>query len=80
MTARRHAILAVLAAVLAVVLWWLSRDVVVVAPPPVDPPVEGLIERTRTTTWLLLSATVSAGLAMVLATLAILSGRPRGSR
>lgn len=80
MTARRHAILAVVAAVLAVVLWWLSRDMVAVAPPAVDPPVEGLIERTRTTTWLLLSATVSAGLAMVLGTLAILSGGPRGSR
>lgn len=80
MTARRHAILAVLAAVLAVVLWWLSRDVVVVAPPPVDPPVEGPIEQSHTKTWLLLAATVSAGLAMVLATLAILSGRPRGSR
>lgn len=79
MTARRHAILAAVAVVLAVLLWWLSRDVVAVPAPPVDPPVEGLIERTRTTTWLLLSATVSAGLAMVFATLAILNTRPGGN-
>lgn len=77
MSARRHAILAAVAAVLAVVLWWLSRDVVAVPAPQVDPPVDGLIERTLTTTWLLLSATVSAGLAMVLTTLAILEGRTR---
>ena len=77
MSARRHAILAVVAAVLAVVLWWLSRDVVTIPAPQVDPPVEGLIERTATTTWLLLCATVSAGLAMVLTTLAILAGRTR---
>lgn len=80
MTPRRHAILSVLAAGLAVLLWWLSRDVVAVPAPPVDPPVEGLIERTRTTTWLLLSATVSAGVAMVLATQAILKASPRKSR
>ena len=41
MTARRHAVLAVTAAVLAVMLWWLSRDLVAVRPPEVDPPVDG---------------------------------------
>lgn len=79
MTARRHAILSALAAVLAVLLWWLSRDVVAVPAPSVDPPVEGLIERTQTTTWLLLAATFSAGVAMVLATQAILKASPRKS-
>lgn len=76
MTARRHAVGAMLAAVVAIVLWWLSRGTVEVLPPAVDPPVEGTVQRTVTTTWLLLSATVSAGIAMVLATLALVRGRP----
>lgn len=75
MTARRQAVGAVLAAVLAVVLWWLSRGTVEVLPPAVDPPVEGMVQRGVTTTWLLLSATVTAGVAMVLATLALVRGR-----
>ncbi|WP_216693036.1 hypothetical protein [Dietzia psychralcaliphila] len=77
MTARRHAVLAVAAAVLAVVLWWLSRDLVAVRPPVVDPPVEGVILRTYTEPWLLLAATLSAGLAMVSTTLAVLGRRSR---
>ncbi|MEH6820712.1 MAG: hypothetical protein V7706_12280 [Dietzia psychralcaliphila] len=77
MTARRHAVLAVAAAVLAVVLWWLSRDLVAVRPPVVDPPVEGVILRTYTEPWLLLAATLSAALAMVSTTLAVLGRRSR---
>lgn len=76
MTARRQAAAAIVAGVLAVVLWWLSRGTVEVLPPAVDPPVEGAVQRTVTTTWLLLSATVAAGVAMVLATLAAVRGRP----
>lgn len=78
MTARRHTVAAALIAVLAAVLWWLSRGTVEVHPPAVEPPVEGDVRRTVTTTWLLLSATVSAGIAMVLATLAIVRDRPGG--
>lgn len=77
MIARRHAVGAAAFAVLAVVLWWLSRDTVDVLPPVLEPPVEGFIRRTVTTTWLLLAATVAAGLAMVLATLAVLRRYPR---
>lgn len=77
MSARRHAVLAVTAAVLAVVLWWLSRDLVAVRPPVVDPPVEGVILRTYTEPWLLLAATLSAALAMVSTTLAVLGRRSR---
>ncbi|MBB1053719.1 hypothetical protein [Dietzia sp. B44] len=73
MTARRHAVIAVTAALLAVVLWWLSRDLVAVRPPEVDPPVDGVILRTYTEPWLLLAATLSAGIAMVSATLAVLA-------
>ena len=75
MTARRQAIAAAVAAILAIILWWLSRGTVEVLPPVVDPPVEGSVQRTVTTTWLLLAATVMAGLSMVLATLAIVRGR-----
>ena len=77
MTARRPAIGAAVAAVLAIILWWLSRGTVEVLPPVVDPPVEGSVQRAVTTTWLLLAATVAAGLAMVLATLALVRGRSR---
>lgn len=76
MTTRRQVVGAVLAAVLAVVLWWLSRGTVEVLPPAADPPVEGSVQRVVTTTWLLLSATVAAGVAMVLATLAIVRRSP----
>lgn len=76
MSSRRLVVAAVATAVLAVVLWWLSRGVVAVAPPVVDPPVEGTIERSPTDTRLLLSATVMAGLTMLLATLALLRGTP----
>lgn len=72
MTARRYAVLAVAAAVLAAVLWWLSRDLVAVEPPAVDPPARGPIVRTYSDPWLLLAATVAAAVAMVAATLAIL--------
>ncbi|MDX2358878.1 hypothetical protein [Dietzia sp. PP-33] len=77
MSARRHALRAVVAAVLAVVLWWLSRDFVAVRPPEVDPPVEGMILRIHTEPWLLMAAALAAGLAMVSATLAVLGRRPR---
>ncbi len=77
MSARRHALGAAAFAVLAVLLWWLSRNPVDVFPPVLDPPVDGSIRRTVTTTWLLLAATVAAGLAMVLATLAVLRRYPR---
>ncbi|MFN3602119.1 MAG: hypothetical protein ACK4UY_12100 [Dietzia sp.] len=77
MTPRRHAVLAVTAAVLAVVLWWLSRDLVAVRPPEVDPPVDGVILRTYTEPWLLLAATLSAGVAMVSTTLAVVGRHPR---
>lgn len=72
MTARRHAVLAVLAVVLAVVLWWLSRDLVAVEPPVVDPPANGPILRTVSNPWLLLAAAAATGVAMVSATLAFL--------
>lgn len=75
MTARRQAVGAILAAGLAILLWWLSRGTVEVLPPAVDPPVEGTVQRAATTTWLLLSATVAAGVAMVLATLALVRDR-----
>lgn len=80
MTARRLAVLAAAAAILAVVLWWLSRDLVAVQPPVVDPPVDGPILRTYSEPWLLLAAALTAGVAMVAATLALLrrSPRPRG--
>lgn len=77
MTARRHALLAAAATILAVVLWWLSRDLVAVQAPTVDPPVDGLILRTYTEPWLLLAATLSAGVAMVSATPALLRRSPR---
>lgn len=77
MTARRHAVLAAAAAILAVLLWWLSRDLVSVQPPTVDPPVDGPILRTYTEPWLLLAATLSAGVAMVSTTLALLRRDPR---
>ncbi|WP_314038433.1 hypothetical protein [Dietzia sp. CH92] len=77
MSSRRLAVAAVVTAALAVLLWWLSRDVVTVLPPVVDPLVEGTIERVRTDTRLLLGATASAGLAMVLTTLAVLRRSPR---
>ena len=77
MTVRHHAVLAGVAAVLAVVLWWLARDVVSVLPPEVDPPVEGAITRIHTDRWLLLAATVSAGISMVAATRALVDGGPR---
>lgn len=80
MSARRHAVLAVTAAVLAVVLWWLSRDLVAVRPPQVDPPVDGVILRTYTEPWLLLAATLSAGVAMVSTTLALLTRGSRGEQ
>lgn len=76
MIARRLAVTAIVVGVLAVVLWWLSRGTVEVLPPAVDPPVEGTVQRTVTTSWLLLSATVAAGVAMVLATLATVRGGP----
>ena len=72
MTARRYAVLAAVAGVLAVVLWWLSRDLVAVEPPVVDPPVRGPILRTYSDPRLLLAATMAAGVAMVSATLAFL--------
>lgn len=78
MSARRQAVLAAATAVLAVVLWWLSRDLVAVQPPEMDPPLEGTLLRTYSDPWLLLAATLAAGVSMVLATLAILTGS--GSR
>lgn len=72
MRSRHQALVAVLAAVLAVVLWVLSRGTVEVIPPAVEPPVEGVVQRSVTDPWLLVAATVSAGVAMVFATLAIL--------
>ncbi|MDV8001532.1 hypothetical protein [Rhodococcus sp. IEGM 1408] len=78
MTARRYAVLAVAAAVLAAVLWWLSRDLVPVEAPAVDPPARSPILRTYSDPWLLLAATVSAGVAIVSATLAVLRvGAPK---
>ena len=79
MSARRHAAVAVVAAVLAVVLWWVSRDVVVVEPPVLDPPVEGMIEVVLARPWPLLAATVLAAVAMVSATLAVLRGAARST-
>lgn len=70
MSARRSVVVALVAAVLAVALWWLSRGAVEVPAPEVDPPVEGSVSRTVTTTWLLMAATVAAGISMVFATLA----------
>ena len=79
MSARRHAALAVVAAVLAVALWWVSREVVVVEPPELDPPVQGAIELVLARPWPLLAATVLAAVAMVSATLAVLRGAARSA-
>ena len=79
MSARRHAALAVVAAVLAVALWWVSREVVVVEPPELDPPVQGTIELVLARPWPLLAATVLAAVAMVSATLAVLRGTARST-
>lgn len=72
MSVRRPAVAALVATVLAAVLWWLAGDVVATGPPAVDPPVEGTITRTVTDPWLLFAGTLSAGLAMVCATVAAL--------
>lgn len=77
MSSRRLASVAVVTAVLSVVLWWLSRDVITVAPPEVDPPAGGDLERVHTNTALLLAAVVTAGLTMLLTTLAALRRIPR---
>ena len=61
MNVLRLSLAAVASGFLAVALWWLSRDGVMVLPPVTEPPVEGMIERVRSTTWLLLAATASAG-------------------
>lgn len=74
--AGRLALAAVVMWVLSVLLWWLSRDVVAVLPPTLDPPVEGLVERTATEPGLLLLATIAAGVAMVLTTLSIYRAPP----
>ena len=76
-TGRRLALAAALAWVLAVLLWWLSRDVVAGLPPTLDPPVEGLVDRTATEPGLLLLATIAAGVGMVLTTLTIHRIAPR---
>lgn len=73
MSARRSTVLAAVAAILAILLWWLSRGTAEVLPPATDPPVDGSVERVVTTTWMLLAATLAAGISMVFATLAILS-------
>lgn len=71
--ARGPALVAVVAAVLAVVLWWLARDLVVVSPPTADTPVgEGPVSRTFVDPWPLLGAALSAAVAMIAATLALL--------
>lgn len=72
MSVGRPAIAAVIAAVLAVVLWWLAGDVVTMPPPTVDPPVEAPIVRTVTDPWLMFAGTLSAGVAMVCATVTTL--------
>lgn len=77
MNVLRLSLAAVASGFLAVALWWLSRDGVMVLPPVTEPPVEGMIERVRSTTWLLLAATASAGVAMVLGTLAALAALRR---
>lgn len=74
MSARRSAGVAVVWAILAIVLWWLSKDSIRVVPPATDPPVEGQLEQTVTITWMLLAATVAAGMSLVFTTLAILRG------
>ncbi|GLB63529.1 hypothetical protein NCCP2495_14080 [Dietzia sp. NCCP-2495] len=74
MSARRNAGVAVVWAILAVVLWWLSKGSIRVLPPATDPPVEGYLEQSVTTTWMLLAATVAAGMSLLFTTLAILRG------
>lgn len=76
-TGRRLALAAALSWGLAAALWWLSRDVVAVLPPTLDPPVEGLVDRTATEPGLLLLATIAAGVAMVMTTLTIHRADPR---
>lgn len=80
MSARRNAGVAAVWAILAVALWWLSRDSIRVLPPATDPPVEGYLEQTVTTTWMLLAATVAAGMSLVFTTLAILRSAGRAVR
>lgn len=73
MSVRRPAAVVVVAAVLAVLLWWLARDVVAVAPPAAGTPLgEGPVQRTIVDPWPLLGAALSAGVALVAATVALL--------
>lgn len=73
MNARRFGLAAVVAWALAALLWWLSRDVVAVLPPDLEPPVDGPVQRITTEPGLLLLATLAAGTAMLLTTLAAIT-------